>query len=314
MVDKRVLGLMALLVGCAALYLLLGTRGNWEFALSLRVPRLIGLILVGVSVAVSTVLFQTITRNQILTPSIMGFDALYILIVSIGVFVLGGVGFATLSDVMRFGINLVALVGVAVILFGTLLGQARQDIMRMILTGIILGLFFRSLSSLLMRLTDPNEYTYVQAYSYARFNRFEDSLLTISALLLGLCLIAVWRLRLHLDVMALGYEAAVNLGLNMRRDQIIGLCLVAVMVAVATALVGPVAFLGLLVVSLTRSLIADDRHAILLPCSALVSCVVLVSGQTLLERVLGLVTPLTVIIDLVGGTVFLWLIYRKIPA
>lgn len=305
-----------LLLACLALsmlgYMTLGARGSWAFLLPFRGAKLAALLLVAVSISTATVLFQTITRNRILTPSIMGFDALYMLIVTLMVFALGGQGFAQLSHQTIFALSVFALMLASLLLFGSLLMSGGRDLMRMILTGIIFGTLFRSLTSLMVRMIDPNEFAMVQVASFARFSRIDTSLLLIASLMMGGALLGAWRMRYRLDVLALGHDGAINLGEEPRRGHFQVLCLVAVLVSVSTALVGPVAFLGLLVVAITLQLIPTERHAVLLPAAALVSSIVLVGGQTLLERLLGLATPLSVVIDVLGGCVFLWLLLRGV--
>ena len=300
-----------LLALCAVLFLTLGARGNWEFVLWLRGGKLISLLVVAAAVSTATLLFQAVTRNHILTPSIMGFDALYMMILAVAVFGLGGMGLRDLPEWVVFTVNLGVLTGASVALFGTLLGQYQADLMRMILTGIVFGILFRSLTSFLLRMIDPNEFSFVQVRSFARFGEANPTLLTISVVLCLAILVACWFYRFRLDVLALGFEIATSLGEPVARRQIRVLILISGLVAVSTALVGPVAFLGLLVVSLARLVTPDPGHAILLPLSALIAGIVLVGGQTILERVLGFTTPLSAVIDFVGGVVFLGLILTK---
>lgn len=309
--NARRLALLAtLLVLGAALYMTLGARGNWGFVLPFRGTRLAALLLVGMAVSTSTVLFQTITRNRILTPSIMGFDALYVLILTAAVYLLGGHGVMRLPATGIFLVNAGLLVLASLALFGTLLGRAGHDLMRMVLTGIIFGTLFRSLTSFLQRMIDPNEFAVIQVGSYARFTQIETDLLAVSAAVLIAAMAAAWAMRHRLDVIALGHDAAINLGEDPRRGQVQALVLVAVLVSVSTALVGPVAFLGLLVVSLARLITPTPFHSVLLPSAGLTAGIVLVGGQTLMERVLALSTPLPVIIDLAGGFVFLFLLLK----
>lgn len=299
-----------LALSCGA-YMVLGARGNWSFVLSFRSAKLAALLLVGVAVATSTVLFQTITRNRILTPSIMGFDALYILILTAAVFFLGAQSVVRLAEEGIFAVNVSVLMAASLLLFGALLRQARNDLMRLVLTGIIFGTFFRALSSFMMRMIDPNEFAVIQVASFARFARIETELLLVAAALTGLVLAQTWRIRHRLDVLALGHEASVNLGESPRRGEIQALILVSALVSVSTALVGPVAFLGLLVVSIAHMVTPTPYHRVLLPSAALISCIVLVAGQTVLERVLGLTTPLSVVVDFLGGFLFLALLLRR---
>lgn len=307
----RALGpLGLLLLACALSYMTLGARGNWEFILPFRGVKLVALLLVGCAISTATVLFQTITRNRILTPSIMGFDALYVLILTAAVYFLGSRTVGALPDVVQFLTTLVLLIIGALALFGTLLTSARNDLMRMILTGVIFAVLFRSLTTFLVRMIDPNEYSHIQAAQFARFNRIETDLLWVAGALCVMAMILTWRMRHRLDVLALGHDAAINLGEDPRRGQLQALVLISVLVATSTALVGPVAFLGLLVVNIAHLIAPTARHSVLLIASGLIAGIVLVGGQTILERVLALSTPLSVVIDLFGGLVFLMLILR----
>ncbi|WP_204115222.1 iron chelate uptake ABC transporter family permease subunit [Shimia biformata] len=310
MAERRLIPTAGLLLVAAVLYMTLGAGGNWGFVLPFRGAKLVALLLVGVAISTSTVLFQTITRNRILTPSIMGFDALYVLLLTGVVYGFGGQAYLDLPPQVLFLFNVVLLVGASLLLFGTLLGRAQGDLMRLILTGIIFGTLFSSVTGFFQRLIDPNEFAIVQVSSYARFTRIETDLLAIASLLVAGCLIVAWRLRHQLDVLALGPKAAVNLGVDPRRGQLVVLTLIAVLVSVSTALVGPVVFLGLLVVSLAHLVTPSAHHAVILPAAAMISAIVLVAGQTIMERVLSLATPLSVVVDFVGGLVFLGLLLK----
>ena len=310
MFARRLFSMAVLLLLASGLFLTLDAQGSWHFVLTYRGAKLAALVLVAISVSTATVLFQTITQNRILTPSIMGFDALYVLILTTAIYVLGAQTYTSLPKTGQFLAVLTVLVLASLTLFGTLLGRAPQDLMRMILTGIIFGVLFRSLTSFLTRLIDPNEYSVIQVNSFARFSQIDTDLLWIAAGLCTVALCAAWQMRHRLDVLALGHTAAINLGENPRVGSFQALILIGVLVSVSTALVGPVAFLGLLVVSLVHLVTPTARHAILLPSAALIAALTLVAGQLILERVLSAITPLSVVIDLFGGALFLGLLLR----
>lgn len=309
--KKRLLMLAVLLLVCIAGYLTLGARGNWGFVLPFRGAKLAALLIVGVAVSTATVLFQTITHNRILTPAIMGFDALYVLILTVQVFVFGAQEYGQLSPAGQFIANTGLMLIAALALFGTLLTKARGDLMRMVLTGIILAVLLRAVTGFLQRIIDPNDYAVVQVASFARFARVEPNLLVIASLLTCAALWITWRLRHQLDVLALGETTAINLGESPKSRMFMILVLIAVLVSVSTALVGPMGFLGLLVVSLAHLITPTASHATLLLSSALISALTLVGGQFVLERLLGMSTPLVVVIDVIGGIVFLTLLLKR---
>jgi iron complex transport system permease protein len=305
--DRSVIVLAALgltALACIGAFMTIGLRGNLAYALELRGIRLAALVLVAVSIAVSTVVFQTVTANRILTPSIMGLDALYVFSQSLLVFAVGGLGFASLDPRLKFAGEAMVMVVLAALLFLPLL-RSRMDLILMLLAGVTIGVLFRSLSSLLARLIDPNDFALLQSASYAGFGKIHVELLVAAGVLSAVGIAIAWRMRHVLDVLALGRDTATGLGLEWTRVVAGMIMLVAMLVAVSTALVGPVAFFGLLVVALGERLIDTRRHAILLPTAALVAIIVLVGGQTILQHGLGGVSTLGVVIEFVGGLVFL---------
>lgn len=298
------------LSAASALYLLPGLGPKWEFVLSLRATRLAGLLVVGVAVAVATVLFQTVARNRILTPQIMGIDALFLFLQTVLVVGLGPVGFAALPATAKFAAEVLVLVAASLLLFGTLLGRGAQDVPRMILTGVILGVMFRSATGFLARVMDPNAFVIIQAEAAASFSRVSADLLPLAAMATAAMAAVALGLAARLDVLALGRPTAVSLGLRHDRLALLVLALVAVLVAVATALVGPLAFLGLLVAALARPLAGSDRHLPVLLTAMLLAGLMLVAGQTLFERALGQQSTLPAVIEFAGGLVFLGLLLK----
>ncbi|WP_426128730.1 iron chelate uptake ABC transporter family permease subunit [Pararhizobium sp. PWRC1-1] len=307
MLDRRLVILAALALLAMLAFMTIELRGNIAFVLQLRGLKLLALLQVAISIAVSTVLFQTVTANRILTPSIMGLDALYLFGQTALVFLLGGLGYASLNGGVKFGIEVLLMIALAMILLWPLL-RARLDINLMLLMGVTLGLLFRSLSALLSRLIDPNAFAVVQSASFANFNTLRADLTILGTIITVITATLCWRARHVLDVIGLGRETAIGLGINWTRAAAGVLLLLSILVAVSTALVGPVAFFGLLVAALAERLMRTQCHGLLLPAAALVAVIVLVGGQTLLQHGLGGASMLGVVIEFAGGLVFLLLL------
>ena len=307
MADRRLLCLAVAALAAAAAFLAIGLKGNIAFVLELRLVKLAALVQVGVAIAISTVIFQTVTGNRILTPSIMGLDALYLFGQMLMVFLLGGVGYVTLDPQMKFGLEVLVLMALASALLLPML-KSRLDMGLMLLAGVVFGVLFRSLHSLLARLIDPNEFSVVQSASFANFNAVRTDLLLFAAVVTIVAAVIAWRARHVLDIVSLGPDTATGLGVGWAGTVTGLLLLVSALVAVSTALVGPVAFFGLLVAALAERIVNTRRHAVLLPAAALAGVVVLVGGQTLFQHALGNATALGVVIEFVGGLVFLLLL------
>lgn len=288
----------------------LGARGSWSFVLPFRGTKVLGLVLVGTAVAISTVLFQTITANRILTPAIMGFDALYALIQTGLVFGFGSAVTSALDPRLLFGGEVAAMVVLSALLYRWLFSGRLGSLYLLVLVGIVFGTLFRSVSGLLQRLIDPNEFVVLQDRLFASFNRIEPSLLLVSLVVLCAVIAFVARRHARLDVLGLGRASAIGLGIDHQREATLMLMVVSILVSVSTALVGPVTFFGLLVAHLAYLTTGSHRHAVLLPAASMFAILALLLGQMALERLFGFDTALSIVIEFVGGLVFLVLLVR----
>ncbi|WP_247887150.1 iron chelate uptake ABC transporter family permease subunit [Azospirillum sp. SYSU D00513] len=307
----RVLLLLALGAALAvALFMTLGARGPWSFVLPFRGTKVAVMLLVAYAIGVSTVLFQTVTNNRILTPGIMGFDWLYMLIQTWTVFVFGSAAVAAFDPRLRFAGEVAVMVAFSVLLFRALFSSGRRSLHQLVLAGVVFGVFFRSLSGFLQRVIDPSEFAILQDRLFASFNRMDTGLLAAAAVAVAGASLVAWRVGHTFDVLALGRERAINLGVDHRRAVSLILVLVAVLVSVSTALVGPVTFFGLMVASLAHLLTGSSRHRVLLPAAVLLGVIGLVGGQMILERVFAFDGNLRVVIEFLGGILFIILLLR----
>ncbi|QXT39488.1 iron chelate uptake ABC transporter family permease subunit [Gymnodinialimonas ceratoperidinii] len=311
MVKTRLIPLALLLAALCALFLLWNLRAPVSFILSLRFEKLAALLLVGAATGVATLLFQTVAQTRLLTPGIVGFDALFVFLQTTLVFTLGGIGYVTLPPFAAFLAEAAILIVAAVALFGIVLRKGASDLVRVVLTGVIFGILLRGLASFMQRILDPSEFAIVQQASFASFASVEADQLGVAALILGACVVLAMALASRLDVAALGRDTARSLGLHYDRFVLAVLALVAALVAVSTALVGPITFLGLLAASLAHALLPTHRHALLIPASGLIGAIILVAGQFIFERVLAMSSTLAVLIEFLGGLLFLMLILRR---
>ncbi|UXU76654.1 MULTISPECIES: iron chelate uptake ABC transporter family permease subunit [unclassified Paracoccus (in: a-proteobacteria)] len=314
--DRRpriVLALLALgLALLAVAYMTLGARGNWDFVLGFRGRKLLGLLVVAHAVAWATVLFQTVTANRILTPAIMGFDSLFVLVSTLLVAVLGSARVAALDPRLVFGANVVLMIAAALALYRWLLGSANAaGLHRLLLIGVVFGVFLRTLAEFIQRLLDPNEFMVLTDMLFASFTAIPPQLLAAATVTVAAVSAWVWPRCRRLDVMALGRPLGINLGLEWRRESLMLLAAVAVLVAVSVALVGPVLFFGLMVAALAQLVLGQTAHRYLLPAASLVAGLLLVGGQLVLERVFALDSALRILIEFGGGLVFIALLVAR---
>ena len=310
--SRTVLWLLPLLLAAACvLFMTLNIKGSWDYALPHRATKLAALVMAAYAVGVSTLLFQTITGNPILTPSVLGFDSMYIFLQTLLVALLGGIGYTLLPLAGKFTLEMAAMLGGSVLLFRLLLREGGQDLTRMILIGVIFGVLFRSLSSLLQRLIDPEEFATVQTNLFASFNTVNEKMLWFGAVVMVVSAVFIWRERYRLDVHLLGRDQVTNLGIPYRRHVLWILTWVAVMVATATARVGPVSLFGQPVCALTDRLAGSMKHAVRRPAACFIAALLLVAGQALFEHLLGMKGVLSAVVEFAGGLVFLYLVMKQ---
>lgn len=304
--------LFLLVVVCSVLFLVYGLNPNsYQYALSRRIPKLIAIAMTGSGVAVSSVIFQTVTNNRILTPSVLGLDSLYNLFQTLIVFSLGSLNVALMGSNLNFLIAGGLMIIFSLLLFKMMFRRENTNLFFLLMIGMIFGTLFSSLSSFMQMVMDPNEFLIVQNKMFASFNNVKASLLGISMITMGLTLFWVLKDVKKLDVLALGKEQAINLGIDYDRMVRKLLIAVAILVSVSTALVGPVTFLGILVTNLAYQMINDYRHSIVIPTSILLSLLALIGGQFLVERVFQFNTTIGVIINFVGGLYFIYILLKE---
>ena len=290
------------------LFLTYHTYGNWEFALKLRGKKLLAFVIVGLLTSFSTISFQTISQNHFLTPSILGFDSLYVLIQTVLFFILGQ---SRQGDPKLFVFNIVIMVILSVLLFSTLLKKEKQDLFLLLMIGMILGTLFRSISTFLQVLMDPNEYDKLQGKLFASFSNVDVSLLTVVIPVVIILMILFFKVSAKLDVLHLGIEQATNLGIDVQKFRKYVLFLISLSVAIATALIGPITFLGFIVANVTYQWMNTYKHTYLFISGALLSILFLVAGQFLVEQVFHMNTTLSVVIEFSGGLYFVWKLLKE---
>ncbi|WP_010552331.1 iron chelate uptake ABC transporter family permease subunit [Brachybacterium paraconglomeratum] len=312
-----VLAVLVVLAAGAALGLLaignpmpVGSRGFWLIA-EMRVTSLVVMAVVTICQAVATITFQTVTNNRIITPSIMGFESLYTVIQTAAVYTLGVAGVVALQGPGQFLAQVAAMVGLSVLLYGWLLRGRYANIQVMLLVGIIMGGGLGAVSTFMQRLLSPSEFDVLSARLFGSVTNASAEYLPFAIPLVIVATTLIWLNARTLNVIAMGRDVCINVGVDHGRQTIYSLVLVSVLMAVSTALVGPMTFFGFLVATLTYQLAGTHDHRRLLPLGALTGFVVLAGAYFVMNHVFYAQGVVSIIIELVGGTVFLVVIMRK---
>ncbi len=313
-IDKKklyILGIVAVFVIGLFLFEGLNSR-NWDYNLSKRIPKVIAIAITGGSIAFSSMIFQTVTNNRILTPSILGLDSLYMFVQTISVFLFGA------SSIFMINRNVNFMVSVTIMLAGTLVlykilfkKDGNSNIFFLLLVGTVLGTLFKSMTSFMQVIIDPNEFEALQSKMFASFTNVNTDILLIAVIAILIIFILFYDDVKKLDVMLLGRDQAINLGIDFDRFSKKVLIVVAVLVSISTALVGQITFLGLLVVNLSYQFLNTYKHTYQITGSILISIIALVAGQFIVERILNFGSTVSIIINFVGGIYFIYLLMKE---
>lgn len=308
-----VYGLLVVSLLCIGLlFMTYHTYGNWQFALALRGQKLLAFVLVGISTSFATVSFQTLAQNHFLTPSILGFDSLYVVLQTGLFFFFGKQSVGALGDnFIMFGVNVLLMVTVSTLLFFFLIRREQENLYLLLMVGLVLGTFLGSLSSFMQVLLDPNEYAILQGKLFASFSNIDTRLLPIAGGLTLGAVLFIWQQAPKLDVLHLGRDQATSLGVNVPKLQLQLLIAISVLVATATALVGPVTFLGFIVANVTYQYLHTYRHRQLFCGGSLIGMLLLILGQFFVEQVFNWQTTMSVVIEFVGGVYFVAKLLRE---
>lgn len=308
--------IMALLVlVCALAYMFVSVKfGNpklFWYSMKIRAPKLAVMLITAFAIGGASIVFQSIINNTIVTPCLLGMNSLYTLIHTAVYFFVGAAGAAAFGSNLFFLVDLVLMGITATFVYGFLFQKTNHNVLYVLLVGTVLSSFFSSIQTTLTRIMDPNEYDVLLATLVASFSNVNGEIIVLSVLLLAALVFVLRRDLRLLDVLTLGKDQAVNLGVDYDRSIRRLLIGVTICIAIATAMVGPISFLGLIIANLDRQLLKTYRHTQLIPGAALFGMIVLIGGQCVVERVFTYEIPVSVFISVGGGIYFLYLLLKN---
>ena len=256
-------------------------------------------------------MFQSIINNTIVTPCLLGMNSLYTLIHTAVVFVAGSGSLLAVNPNASFAVDLILMGITATIVYSYLFKKTNYNVLYVLLIGTVLNSFFGSIQTSLTRVMNPNEYDSLLATLVASFSNINSAIIILSLAVMGSVIFVLRKDIALLDVITLGREQAINLGVDYDRCIRRLLLGVTLFIAVATAMVGPISFLGLIIANLSRQLLRTYRHSQLILGSALFGMIILVAGQTIVEQVYTYTIPSSVFITVFGGIYFLYLLLKE---
>ena len=284
--------------------------GFWLIA-QLRMKNLVVLAIVALSQAFATVAFQTVTNNRIITPSIMGFESLYVAIQTGAMYFFGVTAIVDLKGLTPFAIQLVVMVGLSLALYGWLLSGRYGSVAIMLLIGVVIGGGLGSIATFMQRTLTPSEFDILSARLFGSIANSDSAYLPLAIPLCVLACIAIFASSGRLNVLALGRDTTSNLGLNHRFEMMKILFFVSILMAVSVSMIGPMVFLGFLVAMLAYQFSDTYDHKYILPMAALIAFTILGGAYFIMKNIFYAQGVVSIIVEVVGGVAFLIVIMRK---
>ncbi|KAA1039361.1 iron chelate uptake ABC transporter family permease subunit [Macrococcus equipercicus] len=280
------------------------------YVLPSRLKKVAAILLVGAAIGVSSLVFQTLTENNLLTPSVIGLDAVYLFIQTILIFVFGTFSALLANTYVNFFISVILMILFTLGLF-KLVFKKSVSVYFILLFGMVMGTCFQSLSNFMHMVMNPDDFLMLQDRMFASFNTVNSRLLGICAVIILIMLFIIYRKSHELDVLSLGKVHAMNLGIDLDKLTRALLLVVAVLVSVSTALVGPITFLGIIVCNVTYQFMKTFEHRLLIPATIAISAITLLVGQMMTQYLFDGNTEITIMINFAGGLYFIYLLFKE---
>lgn len=316
-VNIRNLMILALIViAVCGTYLLINSYPEkpklFQYVLSLRIPTLIVMLIASFAIGSASIIFQSMINNRIVTPCLLGMNAMYTLVHTAVVFVVGSGSVIVVNSNLSFAVDLIVMSIAATFVYSYMFRKTGNNVLYVLLIGTVLSSFFGSIQSTMIRVMDPNEYDTLLTTLVADFNNVNAEVIGFSLILLAALVIFLWKDLKLLDVITLGKDQAINLGVDYDRTVRRLLLGVVLCIAIATAMVGPISFLGLIIANLARQLLKTHKHSHLIIGSALMGMLAIIAGQIVSQHVFSYAVPVSTFITIGGGIYFLYLLlFRK---
>ena len=312
---RKLMILTVIVVAVCGVYLLLNAHPEkpklFRYILSRRIPTLIVMLIAAFSIGSASIIFQSIINNRIVTPCLLGMNAMYTLVHTAIVFAAGSGSIIATDSNLSFGVDLMVMGVTATFIYSYMFRKTGNNVLYVLLIGTVLSSFFCSIQSTMIRVMDPNEYDALLTTLVADFSNVNSEVIAFSLVLLTALVIFLWKDLKLLDVITLGRDQAINLGVDYDRTVRRLLLGVVLCIAVATAMVGPISFLGLIIANLARQLLRTHKHAHLIPGAALMGMLAIIAGQLISQHVFSYAVPISTFITIGGGIYFLYLLLTR---
>lgn len=298
---------------------LCGDKSNPTVAtivLDYRLPQAVTALFAGAALSVAGLLMQTLFRNPLADPSMLGISSGAGLGVAITILltgILGGSALSTMGIWSNLGVSLAAFAGATLVLMLILGFSSRvRNMTTLIIIGLMISYLAGSLTDIMKFFSMKEDIHAFVIWGMGSYSAVGTSKLMFFSISITLGLFASLFMSKNLNILLLGDLYAENLGLNVKRNSLFIILVSGYLTAIVTAYCGPIAFLGLAIPHMTRFIFKTSDHRVLVPAVMLIGMIVSLLCN-LIARMPGFEgnLPINAVTAFIGAPVVIWVILRK---
>lgn len=291
------------------------SKESWEtIILNFRLPKAITAIMVGSGLSISGLLMQTLFRNPLAGPFVLGISSgasLGVALLILGTSFLGSYVFS--FQLSSWSLPIAASLGAFLVLSAVILTANRvRNTMSILIIGLMFGSLTAALISVLSYFSEASKIQQFVFWNFGSVGNLSWTEVLVFAVFYLVGIVSTLFIVKPLNSFLLGENYAKSLGINIKKNRLLILLITSILTGVITAFSGPIAFVGLAVPHIARLFFTTSNHKVLLPSTAIIGAIVLLICDTIAQLPTSEFTlPLNAITSLFGAPIVIWLLVRK---
>ena len=290
-------------------------KESWQtIIINFRIPKAITAILVGSGLSICGLLMQTLFRNPLAGPFVLGISSgasLGVALLILGSSLFGGIFLSIAFS--NWALAIASRLGASLVLFAILIAARKvKNTMSILIIGLMFGSFASAIISVLSYFSEAQQIQQYQFWGFGSLGSLTWNELIIFSSIYSIGMLGTFSIIKPLNSFLLGENYAKSLGVNVKKSRNTILLITSLLTGVVTAFSGPIAFIGLAVPHITKLIFNTSNHKILLPATAITGAIILLICDIIAQLPTSEFTlPINAITSLFGAPVVIWLLIRK---
>lgn len=295
---------------------LFGTSDNEivdEIIFNYRLPKAITALLAGASLSIAGLLMQTLFRNALAGPDVLGVSSGAGLGVALLTLLAGTTAYPFIESLGNMAQVIVAIGGATLVLLLILFVSSRiNDSVTILVLGMIFGYVTSAAITILQSFADPDSLKLFITWTFGSLSTVTWAKMPILATFIVIGIVAIFIIQKPLNSLLLGEKYAISIGLNVKQMRVIIIIITAIITGVVTAFTGPIAFVGVVVPHFARSFFGTVNHKTIIPATLLLGSILLIGCDIISQIPLSNRTlPINAVTALFGAPMIVWIVLKR---